>query len=164
MERGVISLVKEVKSKLSIERTIYCGSSKGGWAALYYGIRDAGSTIIAGSLQYLMGNYVTRNERLRENLMKYVMGKDYTDDDIDYLNNLLRNTLKKNKDNNCDIHLHYSDSEYTYKDHMIHLLEDLRKLGIKFTEDIHTYKKHEELSLYFPPFLLQKVNEIINSK
>lgn len=161
MKRATLSLIDKIKKNLSIDRTIYCGSSKGGWAALYYGIRDCGSSIVAGSLQYLMGNYVTRNERITENLMKFVMGKNYTDDDVVYLNDLLKKTLEKYQNNECDIHLHYSDVEYTYEHHMQYLLRDLKRLGFRYAEDIQHYERHDELSLYFPPFLLNKVTNLL---
>ena len=161
MERGSIDLINKVKNELSIDRTIYCGSSKGGWAALFFGIRDNGSSIVAGSLQYLMGTFVSKNERMRENLMKYVMGENFTELDVRFLDDLLKNTLEQNSQNNSDIHLDYSDSEYTYPQYTVHLLEDLKRLGFNFTEDVQHYKTHEELSLYFPPFLLNKVNELL---
>ena len=73
-ERDSTDLINKVKNELSSDRTVYCGSSKGGWAA-FFGVRDNGSSIVAGSLQYLMGTFVSKIERMRENLMKYVMGK-----------------------------------------------------------------------------------------
>ena len=161
MERASIKLIEQVKTDLSIKRTIYCGSSKGGWAALFFGVRDGGSSIVAGSLQYLMGTFVSKNKRMRENLMKYVMGNDYTEIDVKFLDDLLKNTLEKHQNNNCDIHLHYSDSEYTYRQYTVHLLKDLKRLGFNYTEDVHHYKKHDELSLYYPPFLFKKINELI---
>ena len=164
MERAVLDLIKKIKEDMGIKKTVYCGSSKGGWAAFYFGIEDSGSDVIAGTLQYKMGNFVTRNERIRENLMKYVMGKNYTSDDIEYLNCLLKNKLEKFKANNCNIHLHYSDSEYTYEDHMIHLINDLKNAGIEYSADIHHYEKHADLSLYYPRFLLEKVNSVLSEK
>lgn len=161
MEKAVLDLISKVKSDLDITETIYCGSSKGGWAAIFFGIRDNGSRIIAGSLQYLLGNYVTRNEIVTENLMKYVMGPDFTQGDVEFLNNLLRDTIKAYSNNDFCLYLHYSDSEFTYEDHMIHLINDLRKFGIHFSEDVQHYKNHNELSLYFPEFLRNKVNELI---
>lgn len=154
-------LIEKVKKDLNIRRTIYVGSSKGGYAALYFGIQDNNSTVIAGSLQYLLGDYITSNQRRSENIMAYVMGKDYTNEDVEYLNQLLKNTIKENSINKCDIHLHYSDREYTYEDHMKHLINDLNNLGIEYSTDIEHYPKHEELALYFPGFLVKTLKNVI---
>ncbi len=155
-------LIEKVKSDLSIENTIYVGSSKGGYAAMYFGIQDNNSTIIAGALQHLLGNYITSNERMSNNIMAYVMGKNYTMDDVEYLNNLLRNTLSEYKTNKCDIHLHYSDSEYTYEDHMVHLMKDLDDLGMPYQKNVAHYTNHGELALYFPPFLVKTLNKVLS--
>lgn len=161
IQEATKELIKKVKSNLNIKKAIYCGSSKGGWASLYFGIQDNNSSIIAGSLQYLLGKYITSNDRFRENLMSYVMGKAYTDEDIYYLNTLLKNTLSEYRNNYCDIYLHYSDLEYTYKEHMQYLLKDLDELGINYKEDIAHYAKHAEIAYYFPSFLVKTLNEII---
>ncbi len=161
IQLAVKDLIEAMKSDLSTKNTIYTGSSKGGYAAMYFGIQDNNSTIIAGSLQHLLGNYITSNERMSTNLMSYVMGKEYNQDDINYLNILLKDTINEHKQNTCDIYLHYSDSEYTYKDHMVHLLTDLNDCGIVYQEDIAHYKGHDELALYFPPFLVKTVNHVL---
>lgn len=163
MERAVLKLINEVKKKNVINRTIYCGSSKGGWAAIYFGIRDYGSTIIAGSLQYVLGDYVTSNERIKENLMKFIMGENYTNKDIDFLNSPLSKTIQNHNNNKNDIWLHYSDSEYTYDDHMVYLLEDLKKLNMEYSEDVAHYEKHGDLSLHFPPFLINTLKKIVRN-
>ena len=162
IQTAVKELISKVKTDLKIKNTTYCGSSKGGWASMYFGIQDNNSTIIAGSLQHKLGNYITSSERFRENLMSYVMGKDYTNDDVEYLNGLLRDTLIKHKNNKCDIHLHYSDKEYTYNDHMLHLLKDLDELGIKYNTDVAHYENHDELAYYFPPFLVDRLNKTLS--
>ncbi|GAB2561180.1 hypothetical protein [Gracilibacillus alcaliphilus] len=164
VERAVLSLIDSVKESLSINKTIYCGSSKGGWAAIYYGVREPKSKIIAGSLQYLLGNYITSNERRSYNIMSYVMGKNFDESDIKYLNNLLRQTIFENKNKGWDLKLHYSVAEYTYNDHMIYLLKDLDDFNIEYDEDVQNYKSHGELSLYFPPFLLKSIEDFLNEE
>lgn len=70
-------LIEKVKEDLNIENTIYCGSSKGGYSALMFGLEDAGSTIIAGGPQYYLGDRLTKGEFAKHTL-PYIMGQDYT--------------------------------------------------------------------------------------
>lgn len=161
VEKAVKKLIEKVKNDRNTEKTFYVGSSKGGYAALLFGIQDNKSKIISGSLQYLLGNYITHNDRRSENIMKWVMGKDYTTEDIVYLNNLLKETIESNKENECDLHLHYSNKEFTYADHMEHLLNDLNSFNIKYSEDVEGYENHGELAYYFPGYLVKKLNSYI---
>lgn len=158
VEKATKKLIATVKNNLDIDKTFYVGSSKGGYAALFYGVQDNESFIIAGSLQYLLGNYITSNERRTENIMKWVMGNDYSKNDVDFLNNLLKNVLIEHKETKCEIHLHYSDKEYTYNDHMKHLLNDMKNLGISYFQNVENYKKHEDIAYYFPEFLINTLN------
>lgn len=160
-EKYVLDLIREVKTKLSIDTTIYCGSSKGVWAAMYFGVREQGSIIISGSFQYKLGNYITRNDVVEKNLMQYVMGSQYTDDDVTYLNDLLYQTLVKYKENDNKIYLHYSINESTYKLHMKHFIKDLDKLDINYELNVADYNKHSDLSLYLPVFLQKTICNII---
>ncbi len=161
VEKAVKELIHKVKIERNIDTTFYVGSSKGGYAALLFGIQDKKSKIIAGSLQYLLGNYITYNERRNENIMKWIMGKSYTEEDIDYLNDLLRKNIENNKNNECDLHLHYSNKEFTYTEHMQHLLNDLNSFNINYSEDIEDYENHGELAYYFPGYLVKKLNSYI---
>lgn len=58
IQNTVIELIDKVKSNLNISKTIYVGSSKGGYAALLFGFQDKNSSIIAGSLQYRLAGYL----------------------------------------------------------------------------------------------------------
>src|SRR5699024_2981153 len=68
-------LIEKVKYELNIKHTIYCGSSKGGYNALMFGLEDEGSTIIAGGPQYYLGQRLTKGEFAKHTL-PYIMGKD----------------------------------------------------------------------------------------
>ncbi len=162
IQLAVKDLISKIKKDLKTNRTIYIGSSKGGYAAMYFGVQDNKSIIIAGSLQYKLSDYITISERLNENTMKYIVGNKYTEKDYKYLNDLLKNVIIENKNNQYELHLHYSDKEYTYGDHMVHLLKDLDELGIRYTTDVAHYENHDELAYYFPPFLVDRLNKTLS--
>jgi hypothetical protein len=151
-------LINELKIKLNVKKTIYVGSSKGGYAALLFGLPDKGSTIIAGAPQYKLGDYLN-SEAYRENCLKYIVGEEINDNKIDFLNNLLHKEILSFKDNNNKIYLHYSIEEHTYKEHVKYLLQDLKRESINCNSDIARYKDHGDISLYFPKYLITIINK-----
>lgn len=57
---GVEDLIRETIDALGVSRTIAFGTSKGGWAALYFGARLGLTDVIAGEPQVLLGRYLAR--------------------------------------------------------------------------------------------------------
>lgn len=162
IQKSVKELISKTQKDLNINNTIYVGSSKGGFASIYFGLQDKGSTIIAGGPQYILGDHLRSGERYLENTLPYILGKTYTNTDIQGLNNLVRDVIYKTKGNNCEIYLHYSDKEFTYERHIVHLLNDLKENSVNYKEDIEHYKNHPEISYYFPSFLVKTLREILN--
>lgn len=160
IQEAVKYLIIKIKSDLNTNRTFYVGSSKGGFASIYFGLQDKGSTIIAGGPQYILGDHLTKGIYPKYTL-PYILGENYTRNDIEYLNDIVRNVVHETKGNNCDIYLHYSDSEYTYERHVVPLLEDLKANNIKFYEDVEHYKKHAEIAYYFPSFLVKTLKKAL---
>lgn len=160
IKKSTKELIEKTKKDLGIENTIYCGSSKGGYNALMFGLEDKGSTIIAGGPQYYLGERLT-NGVYPTYTLPYIMGKDYNDDDIQFLNVLLPNIVKKSKGNDCEIYLHYSDQEYMFDTHIKYLVEDLNANGIDFVADVEKYEKHAEIAYYFPTFLVDTLKKVM---
>jgi|SRR5690625_2686528 len=157
LEKNSIKLINKTKKDLGIKRTFYVGSSKGGFASLYFGLRDYESTIIAGAPTFYVGDYVSKG-RFKKNTLPYIMGENYTDDDVEHLNALLKNVINDNNNNNNKIHLHYSPNDPRYKQDVQYLLRKLDENSIKYTEDQGDYTKHIDISLYFPSFLVETLN------
>ncbi|MDG4658485.1 hypothetical protein P6P90_16460 [Ectobacillus antri] len=55
---AVKELISQIANKYNINQRIYVGSSKGGYASLYFGLDDNGSVIIAGAPQYYLNFYL----------------------------------------------------------------------------------------------------------
>ena len=161
IQEVVKKLINNVKRNLEIQDTYYVGSSKGGFAAIYFGLQDNGSTIIAGGPQYILGDHLKKGVYPKYTL-PYILGEDYTEEDIQYLNNIVRNVVYETKGNGCKIYLHYSDSEYTYERHVVPLLKDLKANNIEYNEDVQHYEKHAEIAYYFPSFLVNTLKKMIS--
>ncbi len=158
MERNSIELIDKVKKDLNIKRTYYIGSSKGGFASLYFGLRDKDSTIISGAPTYNIGTYMTKGV-FPQYTLPYVMGDNYTEKDIEYLNCLLKNVINENNNNNNKIHLHYSTNDPRYEQHVKDLLQELNKNNINYYEDVGDYEKHIKISLHFPSYLVNTLKK-----
>lgn len=161
VQKVVKKLITKIQVDLEIKKSIYTGTSKGGYAALFFGLQEKNSYIISGAPQYYLGSYLSGNESNKENCLKYIVGKEVTQKKIDLLNKLLPDLIMKCSENNNMIKLFYSDVEHTYRNHIIYLIQDFTKFNYKFNLEVGHYKDHNDISIYFPDFLVKSINEII---
>ncbi len=159
VETTVNELIEKITKAHHINEWIFCGSSKGGWAALNFGLNYQNSTIITGAPQYNLGYYL-ENRRSKQ-LLHTVLGKSYTHEDVQNLNNIIKNKIVDNEyKNKFRIYLHISNKEHTYNEHVKFLIEDLKQHGYTYSLDVHEYETHDEVSKYFPIYLRTIINEI----
>lgn len=128
IEKDVESLINNIINKLNPNKKNFVGSSKGGYAALYFGLKYSKSIIISGAPQYILGNYL--NLPSHRTILKYIMG-DTNLSSIEMLNNLLRTVLEQYKNNACNVYLHYSSNEETYASDISILIKDIKTLEYK---------------------------------
>lgn len=159
LSTAVESIINEVQGKLKSEKMIFVGTSKGGFASLYFGIKMKADVIISGAPQYKLGNYLSDIPE-KAPVLSAIMG-NADEASIDYLNNLLPTQIQLMKEDVPKVYIHYSDQEHTYEEHITFLIEDLTEAKYKISLDICHYKIHQEVSKHFPPFLIQTLTEII---
>ena len=78
---------------------------------------------------------------------------DSRSESINILNNLMKNQIYKNKDNNNKIFLHYSTEEETFDSDLKFLVDDLNKNKLNVCYDKQIYKNHSDLTLFFPEYI-----------
>lgn len=161
IESDTKALIDKIKEKNNIIHTIYAGSSKGGYCALIFGLMDNDTHIVAGACQYLLGNYFLALPDIR--LDTWVFGDNYSDEAVSELNDRLRKKIENAKKSRNVIHVHISDCEHTYEEHVKYLLNDLQKYGYTYDTDIKHYKDHGDIIKYFPEYLVNKVNDIFKT-
>ena len=123
-ENVAVNLIKSVIKKTNTGRIIFCGSSKGGWAALNLGLQFEGANIVIGGPQYFLGDYLISSENF--DTLEHIIGKK-TPEKMEMLNGYLRKRIVENPYKASQrIFLHYSDQEHTYVEHIKDLLEDLK--------------------------------------
>ena len=146
VEKAVKELINTYINKY--RKIYYVGSSKGGFAALNFGLKYDNSIIIIGAPQFYLGKYLSDSP----NVLTYRSMK-LDKENVDYLDNKIINELA-NKKKNIKVYLHYSKKEHTYDDHVKFLIKELKKNHIFLEEDVANYKEHGNVSLYFPKFLI----------
>lgn len=157
IEEDVRALINKVTNDLNIKDEVYIGSSKGGYAALYFGIERKNTTIITGAPQYKLGNYLAIPSH--KEILEYIMG-DSTEESINILNKLMKNQISKNKDKNNKVFFHYSTEEETFDSDLKFLVDDLNENSINVSYDKQSYKNHSELTQFFPEY----IKYILNNK
>ena len=157
----VRELIDRVREQTGAKRLIFCGSSKGGYTALNFGLDYPGSYMVVGGPQYFLGQSLLDTGNIEA--LKHIAGQ-VCKEKVEFLNEYLPKKVAANRYAPSQrIYLHYSDSEHTYEEHIRYLRRDLAKKGYRCSEDVAHYKEHGEISLYFPEFLLHSVEEILLS-
>lgn len=155
IEKDVEALINNVCEKIQPKKEFYIGSSKGGYAALYFGVGRKNTYIVVGAPQYNLGNYLSLPEHTE--ILKFIMG-NCSQESISILNNLLKNKLFKNQDNGNKIFLHYSDKEETFDSDLKYLVDELKVLNYDNEFDIEHYDSHAELTQYYPQYIKKILN------
>ncbi|WML58601.1 Two component regulator three Y domain-containing protein [Neobacillus sp. PS2-9] len=156
IERSVISLINHISNENGITEILSCGSSKGGFAALYFGIKYGFKHIIAGSPQFLLGEYLLRFTN-SQNIANFMVGGS-DDEDFEYLDSILTNLINSSN-HKPNILIHVGKGEYHYKTHVLPMIDLLQKRNIPYKLDLGNYNKHSEVALYFPKIIQQFVSE-----
>ena len=138
LETAIKNLVEKIKKQYNIEKIYTIGTSKGGWASIYYGIILNAEMIISGAPQYYIADYLNTNEYHRK-ILKGIVGDNIEQSKVDMLNNKLSNLIR-NSDNVGKIKfiIHYSKNEHTYNEHIIYLINDLKKANANIEEDLNS--------------------------
>ena len=158
--RGLIdSTLREIGKDVTI---IFVGSSKGAYASIYFQLDYANSYSVIAAPQYLLGEYLIKNNNFDQ--LVDILGSDYFENDVLWLNNLLRNKICNNK-NHSTIFLQFSELEPTYENHIQYLIKDLKENHyLELHTDIQKYAEHSELGKYYKAFLIEKLRRIIDLK
>ncbi len=157
-EMASIALINKVKSELDINKLIFCGSSKGGYATLNIGCQYKDSVMIAGGPQYYLATYLIEDESFIT--LRHIIGKETSDDKVAVVDQHLPERILKNAFVETQkIYLHYSDQEHTYDEHIKYMIDDMKKMNYQVEVDISDYTNHSNISYYFPDFLLASLNK-----
>lgn len=164
IEESVNNLINKIllEQKINLKNTIMIGSSKGGYTALYYGIKRKVGNIIAGAPQSMLGNFLIDQAKHIE-IAKYVAG-GISEEDKQYLNNLLFKNIQNNYASKTYIDIHVSKNDHHYKNHIKYLEKAFKDNDYKYDLDLMDYEGHKLVKMYFPSYLINKLKNIDKSK
>ena len=128
-------------------KIVSLGSSKGGSAALYYGIKHNFNEIVCGACQYKVGDYIAIFHK-KDGYYPLLMGNIPEEKGIGILNDKFENLLKNHSNGSTAIKLIYSTEEHTYDDHIKPLLCKLNEYNIKHIDQIESFPSHSMIGLY----------------
>ena len=156
VERSVIKLIDYICDEVGVKRQniMTCGSSKGGYASLYFSIKYNFGHAVVCAPQSLLGDFLSIS---KTKTLNYIAGDK--PDSRDYLNRLLFDVVDKT-DRFPEIVIHVGEGDYHYKDHALPLIKAIEKRGGKATLTIGDFTSHNEVSFY-QRLLKQKIKEHI---
>jgi hypothetical protein len=160
IEDSVVSLISSIYEKFNIKskNVILQGSSKGGFCALYYGIKYNFGYVITGAPQTKLGDYLVSFPEVAE----FVAGGK-NKEDILYLNNLLYDLIDIPSNSFPKIFIHVGKGDHHYKEHILPFIEELDKKRIIYEINLRNYSSHGIIGTYYPKYLLKTLNNIDNN-
>ncbi|MCD8377796.1 MAG: hypothetical protein LUB59_03305, partial [Candidatus Gastranaerophilales bacterium] len=154
-EQLVDELIEEVLKGTGCTGLITAGSSKGGTAAIYYGLKHNAVRIFSGACQYYVGTYLNRPNHLKilENMVG--MESSIPVGIINLLDNKLSQIISEcSKTYLGTIELVYSMNELTYERQIVPLLRQLHSFSYSVIEDIETFEEHSDIGKCFPKHVI----------
>lgn len=157
LQDEICALIKSFSGEQS--HLVTAGSSKGGSAALIYGLKCKADAIIAGAPQYYIGTYLSSEDHIE--ILKGICG-DSSQSSIDKLDQVLHEQIEITDSSKTQIYIHCSPLEHTYADHVQDLLACMIQKGFYVEKDLDTrYADHALLSKYFPQYLFSVLQGIV---
>ncbi|QTN00772.1 Two component regulator three Y domain-containing protein [Sediminibacillus dalangtanensis] len=157
IERSVYKLIQWIIKENNIENVMACGSSKGGYAALYYGIKYGFDHIIVASPQYYLGDYLL-DQTNSIDVVDFLSGSS-NEEDKKFLNNIMYVMISETN-NRPNIFIHLGKGETHYQNHVQPLLTQFEKFHFNYELDLGNYSDHKDVALFYPEILKRKVRNV----
>lgn len=154
IEMSVMSLIEKCLSDLYIGKTdcTLVGFSKGGTAALYYGVKYGFNNIVATVPRFNVGSYISKN---RASVADYMMGS-VNNGKINFLNNILSNVIRSDDFDSKNIYLFSSKADNQFVTEIepnLFLFEKYENFNFILT-DSSMVRQHNQVTRYNTPLIL----------
>ncbi|MFB3164812.1 hypothetical protein ABLO26_25975 [Neobacillus sp. 179-J 1A1 HS] len=159
-EVTVMALINYIANRMRIpmSNVITIGSSKGGTAALYFGMKYSLGHVIAGGMQTKVGDYLWLNKYTRDTVLKLITG-DNEENDRRFLNRFY-DKIFFNPRKNTEYNIHGGSGDHHFINYGKPFIENLKKCRIPYNLDIQEYSDHGLIGTYYTPFLLNQLSRI----
>lgn len=160
VEKSVSSLINEIINNEDIkkENVICAGSSKGGWAALYYAIKyDLGYAVV-GAPQIRIVQYLNFSNAL--DVKEYMLGKNFDKKEALNVDNILIDLVKeKEKFPKIYVQVGIGDGHHLCK-HILPFEKALRDNNKYMSLKLEKYSDNNDVANFYPAFLCNKIINI----
>ncbi|MFE7082574.1 hypothetical protein [Priestia megaterium] len=163
-EVSVASLIFSFINTYRIKKSnvITCGSSKGGTAAFYFGIKYNFGHVIAGGFQFAVADYLYDVSKYTRNVVLPSITSGNTEAHKEYLNNIYYDLVKYARFN-TKLNLHIGTGDHHYDTHLKPFTNILDERNIPYNLDVQDYSDHSKIGAYFANFLIEQVSRITDS-
>lgn len=155
VEDAVIDLINMTLEKLSIteKQCTLSGFSKGGSAALYYGLKYNFSNILASCPQIKIGSYLKNNWPSK---VEHIFGTGSTNETVDFFDSLIPNLLDKKNISQKNIYLITSVNDEQYSEQIKPFLSNFIKCNNFNLVDTNSTLawQHNKVTKYNVPLIL----------
>ena len=159
---SVLDLLGAIAGELGVpkHRVITCGASKGGWAALYFAARFGAGHAVAGEPQVMLGKHLCQEENA--SIAAHVAG-DVSQATSDFLDGLLFEALRENRDDPPTVHL-FSGRTLYYERDVLPLVAFLEEQRIDCQLELGDHTEHvPDLGLNYPVYLRRRLEQLLAS-
>lgn len=149
VEQTVLALIRHLCEERGIlwENVIFGGSSKGGSAALYFGLKYHPGCVVAGAPQFYIADYA---KEWAPETLEYLTGND--PEKIQELNTLIKRAISGPVP--TALYLLTSRNDWQYFSHMMPLREAMEQAGVQAKIEIENrIKNHGDIATCYPGFL-----------
>ena len=160
---SVLNLIYHILGKRDYKKIICAGSSKGGSAALIFGLKIGATDIFAAACQYHIGTYVVKFDDVYRKMCFDHHKFTNIANGWEELNEVIPSAIHNGKPNQTIIHLFYSMNEHTYENEIIDLVEELKQYKYVVEETVCQFSTHSEVGTHFAPFLDRSLKHIAAS-
>jgi hypothetical protein len=144
---------------LGTDQLVTAGSSKGGSAALYFGL-EFGCRILAGAPQYYIGDYLT-NASAAVAVCKLIAGGSEPED-VEWLDGVLGRAIDGSAPG-ASVSLFSSPRDEQFESHIQPMIERLESAGVEHDLTLGTYAGHRAIGDEFGPWL-RKQSRLISGE
>lgn len=165
-ERSVVALITTIANtyRIAPKNIIVVGSSKGGAAALYYSLKYQFGKAVIGAPQTYIANYLERratSDSMKCRFQRFLgVDKKYG---MDFWNHLILHQVSLTSQF-PELYFHVGKDDFHYPEHLSPLLQHLDSKGVGYELDLADYANHNDMGIYFTPYLLEKVRLITSRK
>ncbi|WP_335974853.1 hypothetical protein [Streptomyces sp. CA2R106] len=163
IESAVAALISKVMRFLSLTPAdcTLIGSSKGGSAALYFGLRYGFRNILASAPQFAIGSYVMTEQ---PGAAQYMMGRDVSAENVRVLDSVIPEAVRGGIGRSSNIYLFSAPADEQYGEQIepyLDLFRDYQNFNFFFA-DSPSITRHNQVAARNLPLIMGIVNLLID--